>query len=336
MRDDSLMNRFDRNGLRRFRARDGVIALLVCAALLVVFKGDSLRRQGDRMDPGVARDLVLFVGRPAGAIADALPFADAADDATAFLSPDDKLGDTGAFATVAEGTGAGIPPVTADAFHPTSIGAKPPARRKLRSLLVTGDSMVQPLDVKLARALADRGVKVMREAHLGTGISKTFLVDWGQLSTQQVRNRKPDAVVVFIGANEGFPMEGSGGREVECCAQDWAALYANRARRMAATYRQGGRARVYWITIPTARAANRQRIGLVVNAAIRVAAQPWASHVRVIDTVQVFAPRGYRDSMTVDGSDRIVRAADGIHLNDVGSQVLSETVLARLEEDFVY
>ena len=52
--DDSLMNRFDRNGLRRFRARDGILALLVCAALLVVFKGDSLERQGERMDPGVA------------------------------------------------------------------------------------------------------------------------------------------------------------------------------------------------------------------------------------------------------------------------------------------
>src|SRR3954452_22789523 len=208
--------------------------------------------------------------------------------------------------------------------------------------------MVQPLDAKLAGALSKEGVKVIRDAHLGTGISKTFLVDWGQLSTQQVKKDDPDAVVVFIGANEGFPMKAAGGREGVpgrgpgggggwgCGGPDWAALYANRARRMAATYRQGGKARVYWITVPTARAANRQGIGRVVNAAVRVAVQPWASQIRVIDTVPIFAPQGYRDSMTVDGRDRIVRAADGIHLNDAGAGVLSETVLAQLRDDFTY
>ena len=334
--DDSLMNRFDRNGLRRFRARDGVIALLVCAALLVLFKGESLERQGERMDPGFTRDVVLAVGHPAADVARALPFAQATDDATAFLSPDDRLSADGGFATVAAGTGAQIPPVTPDAFEPQALGEKPPAKKALKTLLVTGDSMVQPLDAKLAGALSKDGVKVIRDAHLGTGISKTFLVDWGRLSTQQVKKDEPDAVVVFIGANEGFPMKAAGGREVECCGADWAALYANRARRMAATYRQGGRARVYWITVPTARAANRQGIGRVVNAAVRVAVQPWASQIRVIDTVPIFAPKGYRDAMEIDGENRIVRNPDGIHLNDAGAALLSQTVLARLNTDFTY
>src|SRR4051794_41869058 len=99
------MNRFDRNGLRRFRARDGVLALLVCAALLIVFKGDSLRRQGERMDPGVARDLVMAVARPAGAVPDAPPFARATGDATAVLSPGDRLHGAGGVARGAGGAG---------------------------------------------------------------------------------------------------------------------------------------------------------------------------------------------------------------------------------------
>ena len=336
--DDSLMNRFDRNGLRRFRARDGIIALLVCAFLLVVFEGAGLRRQGERMDPGWDRDVVLAIGKPAGAIADNLGFEKHADDATAFLSPDEDLGGAGGFdAVAAQAPGAAeVPPVTAAAFDPTVIGATPPAKKPLKTLLVTGDSMSQPLDAKLATALTGKGVKVKRDPHLGTGISKTFLVDWGELSTQQVKKFKPDAVVVFIGANEGFPIEGAGGKEVNCCGPDWAALYANRARRMADTYRQGGNARVYWITIPTARAQNRHKVSRVVNAAVGVAAQPWASQVRVIDTVPIFAPDGYRDAMDVHGERRIVRAADGIHLNDEGAGLLSETVLARLSEDFTY
>jgi hypothetical protein len=131
-------------------------------------------------------------------------------------------------------------------------------------------------------------------------------------------------------------MKGAHGKNVNCCGSEWAALYATRARRMADTYRQAGAARVYWVTIPTPRAANRQAVQRVVNAAIRVAVQPWASQIRVIDTVPIFAPQGYRDAMTIDGEDRIVRNPDGIHLNDAGAALLSQTVLARLKEDFVY
>jgi hypothetical protein len=105
---------------------------------------------------------------------------------------------------------------------------------------------------------------------------------------------------------------------------------------MADTYRQGGNARVYWITVPTPEDVDRARISRVVNAASRVAAQPWASQVRVIDTVAQFAPRGYQDAITIDGRRRIVRAADGIHLNDEGAGLLAQTVLARLGQDFTY
>ncbi|MEA2334781.1 MAG: hypothetical protein QOG40_1271, partial [Solirubrobacteraceae bacterium] len=38
-RDDSLMSRFDRFGLRRFRARDAVISVFFAAALLILFEG---------------------------------------------------------------------------------------------------------------------------------------------------------------------------------------------------------------------------------------------------------------------------------------------------------
>ncbi|MBE2319171.1 DUF459 domain-containing protein [Solirubrobacter sp. CPCC 204708] len=336
MPDDSLMNRFDRNGLTRFRARDGVIALLVCAALLVVFKGDGLRAQGERMDPGWDRDVVLFFGEPAGAIADALPFAEAADDVTAFLSPDEALDSGSGFEKVAAQAGGELPPVTADAFDPVALGEPAPPKERLRTVLVTGDSMAQPLDAKLADALSGREVKVVRDVRLGTGISKSFLLDWGELSTTQVRRRKPDATIVFLGANEGFPMENAAGAEVECCSAEWAALYANRARRMADTYRQGGNGRVYWITIPAPEDPERANISRAVNAAVKVAAQPWATQVRVVDTVPMFTPRGYEDAISIDGRRRIVRAADGIHLNDEGAELLTETVLARLGQDFTY
>jgi hypothetical protein len=336
--DDSLMNRFDEHGLCCFRARDAIAAVFLAALLLALFEGTSIRRAGERMDPGVSRDFVMAVGKPAGWIAEQLPFAALADDATAWLSPDEKLTAGTGFSSVSATTApaARVAPVTPDAFAAGDIGARPDARRPLRTLLVTGDSMSTPLDTHLARLLARTGVRVIRDPHLGTGISKSFVVDWGELSTRQVRDDHPDAVVVFIGANEGFPMPGPDGREVQCCGADWAAVYANRVRRMADTYRQNGGARVYWVTLPTPRDADHQPITRVVNAALKVAVQPWRAQVRVIDTVPTFSPTGYRDAMSVDGVDTIVRHPDGKHLSDAGSRLLAELVLREVGRDYVY
>jgi len=334
--DDSLMNRFDEHGLRIFRARDAIAAVLLAALLLVLFEGASIRRAGEQMNPGVGRDLVLLVGKPAGWLADQLPLAGLADDATAWLSPDEQLAEADGFEVAAQQTGAALAPVTAAAFDPAEIGAEPGPRRPLRKLLVTGDSLSTPLDVQLARRLSSEGVEVVRDPHLGTGISKSFTVDWGQLAASQVRRHRPDAVVVFIGANEGFPMPGAGDREVECCGADWAAAYATRVRQMLDTYRRDGAARVYWITLPTPRDPDRQRISRVVNAAIAVAAAPWRAQVRVVDTVKTFTPDGYRDAIDVRGTSTIVREADGIHLNEAGASLLADEMLTRIGEDFVY
>ena len=332
----------DRPTGRRLRARDAIVCVLVAVVLLALMEGRSIRRSGERMEPGLERTVVLAVGRPAGWLADRLPLADGVDRATAWLSPDEQLsGGPGAFQTPPAGVDAataragGAAPIAAEAFDPAALGEQPERLAKLGALLVTGDSLVQPLDVELARRLASQGVRTIRAAHLGTGISKSDLVDWGRLSALQVRERRPDAVVMFLGANEGFPLPGTGGRQVACCGAAWAAQYATRARRMMETYRRRGAARVYWLTLPLPRDPARQRIARSVNAAIAVAAQPFRAHVRVLDMTGLFTPGGrYRAAMGVGGRDTIVRRPDGIHLNEAGSRVAAEVVIARLRGDF--
>jgi lysophospholipase L1-like esterase len=332
------MSRFDRFGLRRFRARDAVFSVLLAAVLLVLFEGHSVLRAGDEMSPGVGRSAVLAVGRPSSWIAGQLPLASLARKGTSWLSPERSLSGPGGFSDRSQvADGGSIPPVTPAAFAPQAIGAKPPPRRRLRTLLVTGDSMSMPLDSDLAQQLVGRGVHVIRDPHLGSGLSTTFVVDWGKLSAAQVKADHPDAVVIFIGANDGFPMPGPGGRKVSCCSADWAAVYANRVRQVANTYRQAGAARVYWINLPTPREAARQQIARVINAAIAVGVEPWAAQVRVLDTVPIFTPGNvYRDAMPVGGTQTIVRRADGIHLNDAGSELLATVVLKAINQDFTY
>lgn len=337
-RDDNLMNRFDRAGLRRFRAREGVIAVLVAALVLIVFDGSSVRKAGEEMNPGIGRDAVLAVGRPSDWIARALPLASVAHDATSWLNPEANLSGPGGFERPGRLAASGaVPPVSPSAFEPEAIGEKTPPRRRLHTLLVTGDSMSEPLDGDLAEALIPKHVRVIQEPHIGTGISTTFVVNWGTLSAHQVKANHPEAVVVFIGANDGFPMEGPGGHELSCCGASWAAIYADRVRQIMNTYRQGGASHVYWLTLPAPRDPARQRIARVVNAAIEVAAQPWASQIQIIDTVPIFTPGfAYRDSMSIAGRQTIVREADGIHLNQAGSSLLAKHVLEAIARNYTY
>jgi lysophospholipase L1-like esterase len=349
--DPRQRNRFilDREGGtgRTMRARDALICVFVAVLLLLVLEGASIRNSGKKMESGVQRTVVLAVGHPAGWLADRLPLAEAADKLTAALSPDDDLsGGPGGFNSApvgggpvqAAGTAAGTAaaaPITADAFDPADLGEKPKPLPALKNLLVTGDSLAQPLDVQLARDLADDGVVTTRDVHLGTGISKTDLVDWGLLSNKQVEDKEPDAVVMFMGANEGFGFPLPGGEEEICCTPEWAAIYATRARSMMDTYRRDGDARVYWLTLPLPRERGRQQIARAVNAAIEVAAQPYRSQVRVLDMTELFTPGGrYRASMTVDGRETLVRDSDGIHLNEAGARVALDVVLERLRADF--
>jgi hypothetical protein len=322
---------------RRLTSRDAIVAIFTAAVVLLLVEGPSIRGAGERMDSGPLRTAVLAVGKPAGWLGDRLPLSDEAHRLTAWLSPDEDLAQTaGGFQSSARTDTQAVPPVTPDAFDPGQLGGPPAAKRALRHLLVTGDSMSMPLDAVLARRLADgRAIEVTRDPHLGTGISKSALVDWGKLSARQAGTERPDAVVVFIGANEGFPMKGADGRTRDCCTAAWAAEYAYRVRLMMNTYRRGGAARVYWLTLPLPRDSRRVPIARAVNAAIQVAAQPYRAQVRVLDMAQLFTPGGrYSDAIDVGGQHRLVREADGIHLNEAGSELAADQVLRAMSADF--
>jgi lysophospholipase L1-like esterase len=323
-------------GSRRRTARSAVLLVLLTGLALVLLAGDSVKPAGERLEPGPIRSVVVAVGGPTGWIAERLPFAAAADAMTGWLRADDDLSSDGTFAAAGTGSAGAAGRVAPEAFDARALGESPPAAPPLRRLLVTGDSMSMPLDADLARSLAAGGVRTVRDPHVGTGISKSGIVDWGRLAVSQAADVRPEAVVIFVGANEGFPMvPAGGGGEVACCTAAWAAEYATRVRAMVDAYRRGGARRIYWMTVPAARDDDVRRVQRVVNAALRVALAPYGAQVRVVDAEALFTPGGvFREGMPVDGRERLVRDPDGIHLNDRGAAVLADAVLARLREDF--
>jgi hypothetical protein len=101
------------------------------------------------------------------------------------------------------------------------------------------------------------------------------------------------------------------------------------------TFRQAGEARVYWLLLPAPRDPDRQKISRVVNLADTVAAAPYRAQVRVLDMSAIFTPDfTYRDAMPVGGQDKLVRQADGIHLNQAGNAIAADAVMKALRADY--
>jgi lysophospholipase L1-like esterase len=196
------------------------------------------------------------------------------------------------------------------------------------SVLATGDSMMQRLDTRLAPRLARRGVGMRSDTYEATGISKPTGHNWESYAYRQA-GFGADVVVMFIGANDAFPMRGA-----SCCSEAWVAEYARRARAMMAAYARGGRASVLWLTLPTPRAGFVRQSFPAVNRALRRAAKTLPRDVRILDLGKTFSPGGkYRQWIRRGGEEVGVRQSDGIHLSDHGAAIAAELVVKALHRE---
>jgi lysophospholipase L1-like esterase len=203
------------------------------------------------------------------------------------------------------------------------------AGRRALTVLATGDSEIQVLDDLLASALGGRA-RVVKEAHIATGLSKPGGLNWVARAVAQARAIHPDVTVMSIGANDGFDLPGLAGGWVSCCGQDWVDAYAARAHQMMGSYLRHGAGRVYWFLLPTPRRADFVHFYRAIDAGFAEAAAEFPSGVRVVDIRPIFSPGGsYRQYV---GSVN-AREADGIHLSVGGDRIALRYLLSQMRHD---
>ena len=229
-----------------------------------------------------------------------------------------------------------LPPsgaASVDSSPPPRPPALAPRGGGLR-LLATGDSMIQVVDDDLKADLGRRAAAVRSDARIGTGISKLAKLDWIRIARRQASGFKPDVTIMFLGANDGFPMRTPSGRRVECCAGGWVGEYARRVASMMRAYVRGGRSLVYWLTLPTPRRGDFARVYRAVNGAIGRAAARVGDRARVIDLVAVFTPGDrFRETIAFRGRTVPARQKDGVHLSPAGAAIAATLVVERLRAD---
>lgn len=204
------------------------------------------------------------------------------------------------------------------------------------SLLATGDSMIQTIDGFLAQRLASDRVSVHSDARISTGISKPFMLNWPFHAREQASHLRPDVTVVFIGANDGFPLHIRSGQRVNCCGNAWSRAYADRVSGMMASYARHGAGSVYWATLPAPRDATFRRVFPAVNQAIRDAARRHPGEVHLVRLAHFFTPGfRFRQSIRWHGRYVSVRQPDGVHLNVTGASIAATLIVQQMRRDGV-
>jgi hypothetical protein len=166
-----------------------------------------------------------------------------------------------------------------------------------------------------------------------TGLTNPEFFNWEINAQQEIAARKPDAVLMVIGANDGFNVLGEDGQLYGPQDPEWETEYARRAAVVMRELGSNGKRPVYWLPPPTARDPEFNTIYETQNRAIEQAARavPGARYVDIYNTIN---NGRYSDELKIDGRRVLARQSDGVHFNREGSIVPTRLALEAMARDY--
>jgi hypothetical protein len=300
----------------------GVIVIALAVAAL--FNSAAMVRAGESMKRGNTRDIVLSVAHPlddfAGAVGLHLPREglDHAFGQESKTAQNTEL-ERGSTAILRK--------------HKTKREAfAQPTREDEVNLFVTGDSEAQFAGEVLTDMLPSDLFDVSVVARNATGLTNPEFFNWEINAKQEIAARKPDAVVMVIGGNDGFNVLVDGqlyGPETP----QWQLEYARRTAVVMRELGSNGKRPVYWVPPPTVRDSEFNRIFASQNKAVEQAARavPGARYVDIYSTIN---HGRYSDSLKIDGHRVLARQSDGVHFTREGAVVPARLILRAMARDY--
>ena len=306
----------------------GRVWLVVLIALLVaaVLNSEAMVRAGEGMKQGTTRDVVLAVAEP----------LDTATGAVGLQLP--REGFDRAFGQESK-TAAGTELEQGSAAilrRRASRDAKPvwrqPTPARPLNVLVTGDSEADLVGLRM-NDLDSRGlIDIETVARNGTALTNPGFFNWELNAEQEVAARDPEAVVMLIGANDGFNVEANGELHAPG-TPEWETEFARRVAVVMRTLGGDGERPVYWVPPPTARDSDLDDIYRSQNRAVARAAEA-VEGARYVDVYSTINDGEYSDQVRIDGRKVLGRQYDGIHFNRDGALIPAEMVLDAMAKDY--
>jgi uncharacterized protein len=301
-----------------------LVVIVVALAVAALFNSEAVVRAGEGMGNGPTRDAVLWLGRPLDDAAGALALHLPREGLDQLFGQEPK---TAGGTLLERGSNAILRrrPRAPDQFR------QPTPERPLR-VLVTGDSQAEFVGQRLVDVAPPGLIRTDVVARNSTGLTRPEFFNWEVNARQEVAARKPDAVVMLMGGNDGFNVEVDGD-SYGPFTPEWETEYARRTAVVMRVLGSRGRRPVYWAPSPTARDEELNRIFRVQNFAVAHAAEavPGARYVDVFNTVD---GGRFRAISRIDGRRVISRQPDGVHFTRDGAVVPARLVVRAMARDY--
>jgi hypothetical protein len=328
-------------------------ALVVCVLALaigVLLNAPGIHKSAYNKPDGWQRDVavavtgpladvshVLLLDRPRKAVQAAVGRSDADEIDTEIALPDQVP--TTPRPTPTKPTSPKPKPPAAKPKPPKRIAFSP--EKKLR-LWVAGDSLVITPGYAVVRATgASPAIEAVGgvEGRVATGLTRPDVFNWFEEIRRKVKELRPRAVVLGFGGNDdkaymtglpdGVSIDAFGGSV-------WRREYGRRVGGLMDMINRAG-ALVVWIGLPqTANREQTQRFD-VVNAVVQREARKREGRAVFIDTYTMFAgdDGGYAEYLpTAAGRLVKMRAADGVHFEREGGDLIAREVLRALNKTY--
>jgi hypothetical protein len=328
--------RLGEGGRRLQSAGAACVVALVALVLGALLNAPGIHKSATIQAEGWKRDLALAVTGPLESMSHALLLDRPRKELKAALgrSGDDDV-DT---AVAAPGAGGGSTPAQP---------APPPERLRFSpahplGLWIAGDSLVVvPGESLLREAAGNRAVESAPkvDGRIATGLERPDVFNWFTYLREQMRERRPKAVVLMFGGNDdhdfmtGVPEGTSVG---SFGTPSWTAEYRRRVRAVMDLVTRGG-AYLVWIGLPITRNDEQTARFDAINTIVQREAERRPGRVSYLDTYFLFAgdDGGFAQYVTNDAGQLVeMRADDGVHFERPAGDVIAREVLRRLEKRF--
>ena len=197
------------------------------------------------------------------------------------------------------------------------------------SVLITGDSMMQYIGMKASQNYPKLGLKVLDLSKQSTGLLYKKSHNWAQVIKDTLaQNKDIKLLVMLIGANDPWGRS-INGKFYELNSSEWREFYA---RRVDEIYKiaKASNVKVLWLSLPCMQKTDYAKKIELLNEIYKSVSEQ--NGQIFINTSEYLCQNDeYKTHIDINGKRSKIRQDDGIHISKIGSQILADEILKRIE-----
>ena len=197
------------------------------------------------------------------------------------------------------------------------------------SVLITGDSMMQYIGIAARQNYPKLGLKVLDLSKHSTGLLDKKSHNWAQVIKDTLaKNKDIKLLVMLIGANDPWGRS-INGKFYELNSSEWREFYT---RRVDEIYKiaKDSNVKVLWLSLPCMQKTGYEKKTQLLNEIYKSASEQNGQFF--INTSEYLCQNDeYKTHIDINGKRSKIRQDDGIHISKIGSQILADEILKRIE-----